>query len=157
TGDGRGNALSPTWRGVTVGGTLGHVLKFFLSSSDVERSRAGDHYNIRSTRVQEGNRKKSIHLHDPVPLPDRYRPRARLDRPRRRPLRWTGVNTREAGNPVTITLNGERRLLTGAPTVAELLHELGLRPEHVAVELNRVLVPRARHGETPIGEGDTLE
>jgi thiazole synthase len=41
--------------------------------------------------------------------------------------------------------------------VAALLRHLELRPERVAVELNRELVPRGRHAETPLGEGDELE
>jgi thiazole synthase len=58
---------------------------------------------------------------------------------------------------VIITLNGQRRDLPAALTVAELLRLLEVRPEHVAVEVNRDLVTRARHGETRISEGDVLE
>jgi thiazole synthase len=56
-----------------------------------------------------------------------------------------------------ITINGEPREVPEALTVAGLLGHLGARPEHVAVELNRVLVTRARHAETPIVAGDVLE
>jgi thiazole synthase len=58
---------------------------------------------------------------------------------------------------VTITLNGQRREVPEPLTVAALLRLLELRPEHVAVERNRDLVPRAQHAETPIAEGDELE
>jgi thiazole synthase len=58
---------------------------------------------------------------------------------------------------VTITLNGERRELPGALTVGGLLRHLGVKPEHVAVEINRDLVTRARHEETRLAEGDVLE
>ena len=58
---------------------------------------------------------------------------------------------------MTITLNGERRELNGPLTVAELLQSLRVRPEHVAVERNRDLVPRARHAETTVADGDELE
>ena len=44
-----------------------------------------------------------------------------------------------------ITLNGTPRELASATTVAELLTELGIRPQQVAVEVNRELVPRSRH------------
>jgi thiazole synthase len=54
-------------------------------------------------------------------------------------------------------LNGELRDVPGALTVAGLLQHLGLRPEHVAVELNRSMVTRARHSETSLTEGDVLE
>jgi thiazole synthase len=59
--------------------------------------------------------------------------------------------------PVTITLNGERREFPGPLTVAALLRHLKVRPEHVAVELNRDLVSRTRHEVTDLGEGDVLE
>ncbi len=56
-----------------------------------------------------------------------------------------------------ITVNGEPRELSGPMTVAELVCELGLAPEQVAVELNRRLVERARHAEVVLSEGDAVE
>ncbi len=56
-----------------------------------------------------------------------------------------------------VTLNGDRREVAPSSTIADLLHALDLKPERVAVELNQALVPRARHRETPISEGDILE
>ena len=56
-----------------------------------------------------------------------------------------------------ITLNGERREVPGTLTVAGLLEHLGVKPEHVAVEVNRDLVTRTRHDQTRIAEGDELE
>jgi thiazole synthase len=41
--------------------------------------------------------------------------------------------------------------------VAELLRQLELKPHHVAVEVNRDLVPRAGHQAWVIAEGDVLE
>jgi thiazole synthase len=58
---------------------------------------------------------------------------------------------------VIITLNGERLEVPGPSTVAALLRHLGVKPEHVAVEVNRGLVSRKRHEETTIREGDELE
>lgn len=58
---------------------------------------------------------------------------------------------------MVITLNGERREIESPLTVAGLLKDLGLQPEHVAVELNSELVTRARHGETRLEEGDAME
>ena len=51
---------------------------------------------------------------------------------------------------VRITVNGERREVPGPLSVAELLDLLGLKPEHVAVEVNKDLVTRSRHAETVI-------
>jgi thiazole synthase len=58
---------------------------------------------------------------------------------------------------VQITLNGERRELQGPLSVAGLLGYLGLKPEHVAVEVNSGLVTRSKHAETVIAPGDVLE
>jgi thiazole synthase len=58
---------------------------------------------------------------------------------------------------VQITLNGERHEIPGPLSVAELLTHLGLKPEHVAVEVNRDLVTRSRQAERVIASGDVLE
>ncbi|MBX6313424.1 MAG: sulfur carrier protein ThiS [Isosphaeraceae bacterium] len=58
---------------------------------------------------------------------------------------------------VIITLNGERREVPDSLNVADLIRQLALKPEHVAVEVNRSLVPRARHAETRLAAGDVLE
>ena len=55
---------------------------------------------------------------------------------------------------MTIVLNGERRELPDGLSLAGLIAELGVRPAHVAVERNSELVPRARHAETELAEGD---
>jgi len=58
---------------------------------------------------------------------------------------------------VQITLNGEPRDLPGPLSVAELLGYLGLKPEHVAVEVNKDLVARSKQSQTVIAPGDVLE
>lgn len=57
----------------------------------------------------------------------------------------------------TIVLNGESRAVEAGATVASLVAALGLDARQVAVERNREVVPRARHGETPLVEGDCVE
>ncbi|BDI59839.1 thiazole synthase [Qipengyuania nanhaisediminis] len=56
----------------------------------------------------------------------------------------------------TITLNGESRR-TAATTIAELVRELDLAPEKVAVEANGTIVPRSTLANAPLAEGDVLE
>jgi sulfur carrier protein len=56
-----------------------------------------------------------------------------------------------------ITVNGEPRDLADDATVAELIAEMNLQPRQVAVERNRELVPRSKHAETPLSEGDNVE
>ncbi|WP_336979085.1 sulfur carrier protein ThiS [Altererythrobacter fulvus] len=57
---------------------------------------------------------------------------------------------------ISLTVNGEARR-SAAATIAELVAELGLKPEKVAVERNGAIAPRSAHGETPLTDGDVLE
>ncbi len=59
-------------------------------------------------------------------------------------------------DPKTITLNGDTRR-THAATIADLVRELDLAPEKVAVERNGAIVPRSTLEEAALGDGDTLE
>lgn len=66
------------------------------------------------------------------------------------------------GEPRTATalvlrVNGVERALAAGASVADLVRDLGLRPEVVAVEVNERLVPRARRGETLLAPGDRVE
>jgi sulfur carrier protein len=56
-----------------------------------------------------------------------------------------------------ILVNGEARNVAPGTTVFALLHELGVDGGPVAVERNKEIVPRARHRETALSDGDTLE
>src|SRR4029078_673482 len=56
-----------------------------------------------------------------------------------------------------ITLNGQRREVPAPLTVAQRLGHLKLKPEYVAVEVNRDLVSRSRHAEARVAPGDVLE
>jgi len=56
-----------------------------------------------------------------------------------------------------ITLNGEVREVPDEATVRDVLGQLGLPSDRVAVERNRELVPRASHAATRVAEGDALE
>jgi thiazole synthase len=58
---------------------------------------------------------------------------------------------------VRITLNGEVKEVPGPLSVAELVGHLGLKAEHVAVELNKGLVTRSLQAQIRISEGDVLE
>ena len=60
-------------------------------------------------------------------------------------------------NQIEIVVNGDPRQVDRGMTVAALVASLGLASEHVAVERNRAIVPRAEHGDTSLSAGDTLE
>jgi len=56
-----------------------------------------------------------------------------------------------------IIYNGQPRRIEPGTTIAGLLASLDSQPRHVAVEVNRQLVPRHRHGERQLCQGDRVE
>ncbi|AWI76182.1 MAG: thiamine biosynthesis protein ThiS [Azoarcus sp.] len=58
---------------------------------------------------------------------------------------------------ISIILNGQPETLDDGLTVLALLERRGLVGKRLAVERNGDIVPRARHGETALAEGDRLE
>ncbi len=56
-----------------------------------------------------------------------------------------------------VKLNGEALELPEAMTILQLLERLKVRRDTVAVEVNREIVPRARHGDRRLEEGDAVE
>ena len=57
---------------------------------------------------------------------------------------------------IELVVNGEATR-TGSATVADLLKELGLAGQAVAVEVNQAVVPKKQHDQTPIHSGDSIE
>jgi len=58
---------------------------------------------------------------------------------------------------MNLIINGEDRLFDSTWTISALLDRLGMKPDRVAVELNRELVPRERWTETQLADDDKLE
>ena len=56
-----------------------------------------------------------------------------------------------------LSINGDDREFVGELSLAELVAQLGMKPDRVAVELNREIVPRAQWADTSLHEGDKLE
>ncbi len=56
-----------------------------------------------------------------------------------------------------ITVNGEAREVKAELTVEELLLQLGIKAERVAVEVNLEVVRRERRGERRLAPGDAVE
>jgi thiamine biosynthesis protein ThiS len=56
-----------------------------------------------------------------------------------------------------LIINGEAREFSSPLTVTSLIAHLGMKPDRVAVELNRNLVPRDRWDKTPVSDNDELE
>jgi sulfur carrier protein len=56
-----------------------------------------------------------------------------------------------------IRVNGEHRRVPGGLSIAEMLNELGLDPQRLAVERNLELVPRSTLGQVCVEDGDDYE
>ncbi len=58
---------------------------------------------------------------------------------------------------IEITLNGEPNTLAQTVSIQELIAHVGLDPRKVAVEVNREVVPKAKHPEHRLQAGDAVE
>lgn len=58
---------------------------------------------------------------------------------------------------MVVTLNGKEQEIPAGCTVEGLLAHLNLRPQGIAVEINREIVPRSGFPARTIAEGDTIE
>jgi sulfur carrier protein len=56
-----------------------------------------------------------------------------------------------------LQVNGEGREVPEGLTLSGLLAHLGLDAPRVAVEVNRALVPKTRHAEQRLTDGDQVE
>ena len=57
---------------------------------------------------------------------------------------------------MNLTINGEPQVYS-AVTLSALVEQLGMKPDRVAIELNREIVPREQWPQTPLHDGDRLE
>ncbi|WP_297035387.1 sulfur carrier protein ThiS [Thermogutta sp.] len=58
---------------------------------------------------------------------------------------------------IRVLVNGEWQDVPAGITIGELLRRWGLAEKPVAVERNLQVVPRTRHEQTTLSEGDRLE
>ena len=56
-----------------------------------------------------------------------------------------------------LIINGDEKSYPDALSLAELIEQLGMKGDRVAVELNREIVSRAQWPETTLNDGDKLE
>ncbi len=57
---------------------------------------------------------------------------------------------------MTVTINGKAQTVS-AETLGALVESLGMKPDRVAIELNREIIARDRWGQTVLSDGDSLE
>jgi len=58
---------------------------------------------------------------------------------------------------IRLVVNGREKQFEAPPTVAALLESLGVRPDGVAVAVDRQVVPRSRYAEEQVQEGQQVE
>lgn len=58
---------------------------------------------------------------------------------------------------IEIRLNGDDAAVPAGSTVADLVAARGLEPRQVAVEVNKLIVPRADHAQHTLSAGDRVE
>ncbi|GBD26841.1 Sulfur carrier protein ThiS [bacterium HR30] len=56
-----------------------------------------------------------------------------------------------------VRLNGEWLTLRDGLTVADLIEELGLKRQRIAIEVNRSIVPRQEHAKVQLRDNDEIE
>jgi thiamine biosynthesis protein ThiS len=57
---------------------------------------------------------------------------------------------------MNLTINGETQI-SSAETLGALVDQLAMKPDRLAIELNRQIVPRDQWTQTPLRDGDRLE
>lgn len=65
--------------------------------------------------------------------------------------------TQRLAQAISIVVNGTPQRLDANSTVADLLAQMGAAGRRVAVERNGAIVPKSRHAETRLADGDRLE
>lgn len=65
--------------------------------------------------------------------------------------------TQLATQAISVIVNGAPQTLAAGTTVADLLARMDAAGRRVAVERNGEIVPKSRHGETRLADGDRLE
>ena len=56
-----------------------------------------------------------------------------------------------------VIINGESQTFEESISVLALLERSGLIGKRVAVEINEAIIPKSRHPETVINDGDSIE
>lgn len=69
----------------------------------------------------------------------------------------TGASDPAAAERTEVVVNGEPRRVAPGTSIADLIRGLELRPDVVAVELNRRIVRRDEHTTTVLAPGDRVE
>ncbi len=69
------------------------------------------------------------------------------------------TNTSETSplGSITVSVNGEQRLIPLGATLADLVAEMNLQGKRIAIERNLEIIPKAEHGTTILQANDVVE
>jgi sulfur carrier protein len=67
------------------------------------------------------------------------------------------MSSSTTASDLSVTVNGQTRIVPTGLTVTGLLEMLEVTTRHVAVELNGQVVPRSAHATRSLASGDQLE
>jgi sulfur carrier protein len=70
---------------------------------------------------------------------------------------WRIISSMDGQNTIEIIVNGDARQVSNDARVTDLVKQLELAPERLAIELNLSILPRAKWAETELRPGDRLE
>jgi thiamine biosynthesis protein ThiS len=70
---------------------------------------------------------------------------------------WRIISGMDGQDTIEIIVNGDARQVSHGARVTDLVKQLELAPERLAIELNLSILPRAKWAETELRQGDRLE
>ena len=70
---------------------------------------------------------------------------------------WRIISGMDGQHTIEIFVNGDARQVSAGALVTDLVKQLELAPERLAIELNLSILPRAKWAETELRPGDRLE
>ena len=70
---------------------------------------------------------------------------------------WRIISGMNGQDTIEIIVNGDTRQVSQGARVTDLVKQLELAPERLAIELNLSILPRAKWAETEFRPGDRLE
>ena len=70
---------------------------------------------------------------------------------------WRIISDMNGQDTIEIIVNGDALQVNQGARVTDLIKQLELAPERLAIELNLSILPRAKWAETELRQGDKLE
>ncbi|MCG3160421.1 MAG: hypothetical protein JMDDDDMK_01490 [Acidobacteria bacterium] len=72
-------------------------------------------------------------------------------------VEWRIISAVNKQNTIEIIVNGDAHQVNQGARITDLIKQLELAPERLAIELNLSILPRAKWAESELKPGDKLE